>query len=146
MRQMLNKVTMKKEQGASTLFEQLSAIQNHYNTATRQINEEDLIAVVLDAAPDEYKSILTSEQRLKGNRLKLGDLEEVMNQHWQQTVNGHQGSANGSGKEVALSAFAGTCFNCNKKGHKASDCRAKGGAGKGGKFSGKCNNCGKVGH
>ena len=79
---MLNKVTMKKEQGASTLFEQLSAIQNHYNTATRQINEEDLITVVLDAAPDEYKSILTSEQRLKGNRLKLGDLEEVMNQHW----------------------------------------------------------------
>ncbi len=46
-----------------------------------QINEEDLIAVVLDAALDEYKSILTSELRLKGDKLKLGDFKEVMNQH-----------------------------------------------------------------
>jgi len=45
-------------------------------------------------------------------------------------VNGHQGSANGGGKEVSLSAFAGMCFKCHKKGHKTSNCKVKGGASK----------------
>ena len=59
---MLNKVSMNDEEDPATLFEQLSSIENKCDTSTRQIDEEDLIAVILDAAPKEYKSVLTAEQ------------------------------------------------------------------------------------
>ena len=42
--------------------------------------------------------------------------------------------------EVGLSAFKGTCYKCQKFGHKVSDCKMKI------KFKGNCNNCGKQGH
>ena len=74
MRQMLNGVRMKKGQDPATLFDQLSAIEYKYNTATKTIDEEDLIAVVLDSAPVEYQGLLTAEERLKGTALVLSDL------------------------------------------------------------------------
>ena len=46
MRQMLNEVSMKKDDDPSTIFEQLSSIKNRYNTADRQMEQEDMIAVV----------------------------------------------------------------------------------------------------
>jgi hypothetical protein len=61
LRHQLNKVTMKKDADPVTLFEQLSAIENRYNTASRKIEEEDLIAVVIDAAPKHYQSVLTKK-------------------------------------------------------------------------------------
>ena len=36
--------------------------------------------------------------------------------------------------------FNGKCYNCNKNGHKESECKEKP------KFEGKCNNCKKHGH
>ena len=64
MRELLTKVSMKANQDPSTLFEQISAIQNRYNTSTRKIDEEDLIAVILKAAPKDYQAVLTIEQRV----------------------------------------------------------------------------------
>ena len=63
----------------ATIFEQLSEIKNLYNTATKKIDEEDLIAVVLDAAPKDYQSVLTGKQRCMGNLLTLDDLATAMN-------------------------------------------------------------------
>jgi hypothetical protein len=156
-RQMLNRVSMKRNDDPAVLFESLSKIENKYNTATRKLDEEDLIAVVLDKAPREYQAVLTSEQRFKGDKLTLADLNSAMNQHWRQ-IKG-SGTSEDDGTEVTLSAFGGYCYKCKAKGHKASDCPVKGGDnninnngnGKGGgkgkqKFKGKCNNCGKVGH
>ena len=54
LRKMLNKVSMKKTENPAVIFEQLSSINNRYNTSTKQIDEEDLIAVVLEVAPKEY--------------------------------------------------------------------------------------------
>jgi hypothetical protein len=51
LRQMLNKVSMKKEQDPASIFEQLSSIKNRYNTKKNSIDEADLIAGILDAAP-----------------------------------------------------------------------------------------------
>lgn len=82
LRQMLNKVSMKSNDDPATLFEQLSGIENRYNTPTQRLDPQDMIAVVLDAAPNEYKSILTAEQRLRAGGLNLGHLEEAMTQHW----------------------------------------------------------------
>jgi hypothetical protein len=44
------------------MFDQLASIQSAYNYATRKIDPDDLIAVVLEKAPAAYKSILTAEQ------------------------------------------------------------------------------------
>jgi hypothetical protein len=62
LRHQLNKVKLKKGANPATLFEQLSSIENKYNNLTRQIDQEDLIAVVINAAPVEYQSVLTNEQ------------------------------------------------------------------------------------
>ena len=137
---------MKKDTDPAMLFEQVATIENRYNTATSQVQQEDLIAVILDAAPMEYKSVLTTEQRSKGSNLKLNDLETVMNQHWRQICPKDQEP--GSGTEITLSAFTGMCFKCNTKGHKASNCPNNGkNRGSPNKDKNKkCHRCGKFGH
>ena len=85
MRQMLNEVSMKKDDDPSTIFEQLSSIENRYNTADRQMEQEDMIAVVLHAAPEKYQSVLTTEQRIQKDDISLEHLETAMTQLWRQT-------------------------------------------------------------
>jgi hypothetical protein len=70
---------MKKDADPVTLFEQLSAIKNRYNTASRKIEEEDLIAVVIDAAPEQYQLVLTNKQLRLKNALTMEDLDKAMN-------------------------------------------------------------------
>jgi hypothetical protein len=83
LRQMLNKNSMKKDANpATTMFEQITSVENRYNTVTRKIQEEELIAIILDKSTMDYKAVLMAEQRAKGTLLKLNDLESVMNQHW----------------------------------------------------------------
>jgi hypothetical protein len=50
LRQRLSAIRMKKNLDPATLFEQIRSIKNRFNTSTRHIEEEDLIAVVLDTA------------------------------------------------------------------------------------------------
>ena len=134
------------------MFEQISAIENQYNTAgATKIDQDDLIAVVLDCAPEKYQSILTIEQRTKGTALKMDDLQEAMNQMWR--TSGKR-ETRGKGSEMTLGAFDGACYVCNEKGHRANECPTRKGkanpSGGGGspkqKFTGKCNECGKIGH
>jgi hypothetical protein len=61
-----------------------------------------LIAVVLEKAPDKYKSILTAEQRHKGVNLTLSDLNNCMNDLFR-AMNPNKVDAN-KDTEVALSA------------------------------------------
>jgi hypothetical protein len=82
LRHQLNQVTLKKNEDPATLFEQLSALENKCNTSSRKIDEEDLIAVVIDAAPDQYQSVLTNEQLRLKSRIKLEDLSKVVNALW----------------------------------------------------------------
>jgi hypothetical protein len=61
MRQQLNCITIKKGADPALLFEQLSTIEEK-STATRdKIDEADLIAIVIDVAPDEYQLVLRSK-------------------------------------------------------------------------------------
>jgi hypothetical protein len=105
------------QEDPTMLFELISAIQNRYNNASRKIDEEDLIAVILKAAPKDYQVVLTIEQRVKGDKLALADLESTMHQHWRQTKANEDEEK--SGYEISLSAFSGTCFQYKKKGYKA---------------------------
>ena len=62
LRQALNKISMKANEDPCTLFEQISTIENWYNNETCKVDQDDLIATVIDAAPKEYSSVLTNEQ------------------------------------------------------------------------------------
>ena len=123
LRRMLNQIDMTKKEDPCTLFEQLSKIENQFNTA---IGKEDAIAIVLDAAPAEYQSVLNAEQRAKGSDITLQDLAETMDQQWRsmygkRTTKDLQGD---DGNEIALGAintFRGKCHNCGEEGHKAQD-------------------------
>ena len=155
LRQMLNKIMMKKGSDPATLFEQIAAVENPYNTVTKKIAQDVLIAVALDKSTMEYKSILTAEQRAKGTLCTLENLESAMNQHWRQIGRSDEVEKN---NEISLAAvnFNGICFKCGKKGHKASVCldnnksdkdgSDKQGQGSKQKEKRKCYQCGKVGH
>ena len=124
LRQMLNKVSMKKEQDPASIFEQLSSIKNRYNTKKSTIDEADLIAVVLDAAPKEYQAVLTNGQLCLTDALTLENLSVAMNAHWRNINKSITQKSDGE-TEIVLSAFGGVCFVCNKRGHKAHECSDK---------------------
>jgi hypothetical protein len=55
---------MKKGAEPATLFEQISSVENKCNVPTKKkIDPDEVIAVTIDAAPEEYQSLLTSERR-----------------------------------------------------------------------------------
>ena len=145
---MLNQISMSRKEDPVTLFEQLSKIENQFSTT---INKADAIAIVMDAAPDEYQAILNTEQRAKGDEITLQDLAETMDQQWRslygqqktKTITGNDGNDT----EVALAAFAGKCHNCHQVGHRAADCPHKKNTNKSNKNKCKCcSHCGKMGH
>ena len=83
-----------------------------------------MIAAVIEKAPEQYKAVLTNEQRVQGDQLKLEHLAEVMDTHHTTLYgNGNETSGgNNEGRpEFSLSAFAGVCFYCKERGHKATD-------------------------
>ena len=59
LRCMLNQISMSHKADPVMLFEQLSKIENQFSMI---VNKADAIAIVMDAAPDEYQAILNTEQ------------------------------------------------------------------------------------
>ena len=82
LRQALNGVKIRSDENPTKLFKQINAIKNRYSSGSVRIDEAELIAVVIDAAPTDYKVILTAEQRAKRDALTLDNLAEAMNHHW----------------------------------------------------------------
>ena len=75
MRRELNAARMKKEEDPANLFEAISDIENKYNTATNQFQEEEKIATVPESASADYTTVLTYEQCVKRYTLKIEDLQ-----------------------------------------------------------------------
>ena len=71
-------VKMKKKDNPRTLFEQIAVIQNWYNRGTKVLPRGQMMAVIMRAAPDEYASVITSEQQKQGSALQLSDLRVAM--------------------------------------------------------------------
>eukprot|EP00957_Ditylum_brightwellii_P001433 112010-Ditylum_brightwellii.AAC.1 len=97
----LNSILMKRKDDPVVLFEQISGLQNRYNTTTFQISSEEQIATVLDKAPTEYSTVLTCKQRQKGSALSMTDLQLAMTQLYCTMYGDVRG------------------YNCGGKGHKA---------------------------
>jgi hypothetical protein len=154
-RRRLNDVSMKKYDDPAILFEQLAEIEVAYAGTTIKFTEQDCIGVVFATAAEKYHSVLTSEQRTRGAGLTMDDIEDAMNQLWRQGGGSQKKHTGNDGGEMVVSAFGGTCYNFQEKGHRANQCPKKYGPNNGyrntsgntrGKFKGECNNCGKIGH
>ena len=157
MKRKLNNVSMSDFDKPQRLFEQLKAIQNQYKDIACGLRIEDMILAVFEKAPKEYSASLMMVEREKGNALTLKDLEDAMKSYYRVKY-GDQRKESKQG-EVSLSAFQGTCYTCQKKGHKSNQCPMKNNQAKSEskgkesennngkkKFKGKCHHCGKEGH
>jgi hypothetical protein len=121
MQQKLNQITMQKDSNPTVLFEKLASIQNRFLAPGPRIDEADLIAVVLDAAPVEYQSAFTAEQSVKKEELTLLDLEVAICQHyWQKTQK--KSMKKFEDNELLLTVYSGVCFHCGKQGQRANKC------------------------
>jgi hypothetical protein len=110
-RRRLNDVSMKKYDDPAILFEQVAEIEVAYAGTTIKITEHDCIGVVFATAAEKYHSVLTSEQRTKGDGLTMDDLEDAMNQLWRKGGGIQKKHTGHDGGEMVLSAFGGTCYN-----------------------------------
>ena len=81
----LNSVKIKDSDDPKKLAEQLSAIENEYNTENKKIEKDDLVAVALSAAPKKYAAALTVIQKSiaqAGKELTVNDLLKAMREQW----------------------------------------------------------------
>jgi hypothetical protein len=156
MKDELEKVSMKKNEDPSTLFNQIQALEIEFK---KEVSLEDKLALILNKCPREYVGVISAERRTKGLQLDIDDVEEAMHEYWRSANVGHGNSHendddDGNSKELSMAAFSGNCNYCKQKGHMIKDCpklKAKNTGGQGSnntsrKFKGKCNHCGKSGH
>jgi len=68
-RQKLSKLKMSTNGDPKTLFEKIQTILN--SAVSVKVDDEDLVAIVLQLAPKNYAQVLTAEQMSKGNKLTL---------------------------------------------------------------------------
>jgi hypothetical protein len=65
MRQHLSRVKMKKGTNPSALFETLTSIQNVFLSPGVRIPKDEIIAIILDVASEEYQPIPSVKRRMK---------------------------------------------------------------------------------
>jgi hypothetical protein len=113
------------------------------------LDKDELIAIILDVANEEYRAILTVKRKIKGDALTVDDLERVMSKEFRQLTR-NQVRPNVQEGEMLLFQNSGACYNCGKLGHHANECTARKSTGqnqkKNTRFQGKCGTCGLRGH
>jgi hypothetical protein len=74
----LSKLKMRKGMDPSILFNTIVSLQNQYLGPGKRLPTDELISIVLCAATDEYRPILTIKRKLHGEDLNLEHLEAAM--------------------------------------------------------------------
>ncbi len=117
MKRKMSNVKMCKFDKPSKLITQIKAIDMQFSGLSKQVDEEDKIALVFEKAPKEYSTILAITEAEKGSRLTMKDLHRAMDTHYR--IRYGDAEVEDDGDELALSAFSGKCYKCGKTGHKA---------------------------
>ena len=148
MRQQLSKIRMKKGMNPLILFETLTSIQNQYLGPGKKLPKEELIPIILDVAPEEYRAVLSSEKRMRRDTLTVEDLESAMMDEYRQMT---RTQVKSSGTEGEMLLFGqGVCYSCGSPGHRANECPKRRdqskNQGRTHRFQGKCSTCGVKGH
>jgi hypothetical protein len=151
----LREVSMKDDDDPNVLVEQLAKIKNKARLSKVTVSLEEQLVAVIGAAPAKYQTLLGNYSSGQvTNSTKFREMIDAMTDLYAR-LNVHQQAEDNN--EVSLTAadvepsFAGTCFKCKKRGHKASKCptnknQRPQGAGKGSKSTLKCGYCGKSAH
>jgi precorrin isomerase len=151
----LKAVSMKEDDDPTILVEQLAEIKNKARLSRLSVTLDEQVVTVIGVAPTKYQTLLTDY--LTGQVMlptKFREMIDRMCDLQKRLQNVEDAAKLKTGKEISLTSigtgFAGTCFTCKKKGHKASQCPQKktSTAGKGSmpKSDTKCGHWGKAGH
>jgi hypothetical protein len=114
MHQHLSCVKTKKGTNPSALFETLTSIQNQFLGPGVRLPKDEIIAIILDVASEEYQPILLVERRMKGEDLTVEDLERVMCEEYRQLNQAYTKKVVDNSETLL---FLGACYNCGKSGH-----------------------------
>jgi hypothetical protein len=115
MRQQLAKLQFKKGMDPALIFEQLTSIQNQHLGPGKRLNKDELIALTLDIATDEYKATLTIKRKMKGEKLTVEDLELAMTEEYHQNFRNKASISTSKGEMLLVNQ--GVCYKCGKPGH-----------------------------
>jgi hypothetical protein len=94
--QELMRIKMSGKEDPSTLFEQSAKVKAW--CASAKLDAEEMIAVFIEKAPQQYQQVLKIEQRLKGAALTVDDLESAMTQHYHCVYGGRASNSNSNSK------------------------------------------------
>jgi hypothetical protein len=132
----------------SILFESLTITQNQFLVPCVRLPNDEIIAITLDVASEEYRPILLIEKIMKGEDLRVEDLNQAKGEEYRHS--NLKGSKESKSDEILNSQFTETYYICGKSGNQANKYKRKNEENMKGsrksKFQGKCNDCGLCGH
>ena len=119
------------------IFTKFAKIRSSYETATKKMDESDIISNIVAIAPRIYREDIKVVMKTKGEEATVRDYEEAFKETYRIENMAESGEQKATNTEVTLSAFTGTCYRCNKPGHKSTQCKSK---------ELVCRHCKKKGH